>query len=209
MSIETQRDAERAKRRSRPTVDQRLLMAMNALMEEGEDFANTSIEQLSKKAGISRATFYLHFKDKAELISYLFEEVEQEIIRSAGQWFIDSSQATQLSFRDNLFNILTVYRANYAVIAAMHQTAMGNERVRERNRKMVDGFCEATYQAIGQLRDVGRAHPDVSDLVGGLITKAVFYVSVANPETISEDNIGATCDAWAHIVWTSFVIPDA
>lgn len=205
MKRQTKRDVERAKRRNKQSVDQRLLEAMNALMAEGEDFANTSIEKLTKKAGISRATFYLHFKDKAELIAYLFEEVEQEIISAAGQWFIDAAPATQQSFRENLFSILTVYRANYAVIAAMTHTAMGNERVRELNRQMVDGFCEATYQAISQLREVGRAHDQVTDLVGELITKGVFYVTASNPEMISEEQIGATCDAWAHIVWTSFI----
>ena len=67
-SIEKARD----RRRKKISTDQKLLMAMEALLKNGEEFSTTTIERLSEAAGISRATFYLNYKDKGDLVTHLF-----------------------------------------------------------------------------------------------------------------------------------------
>ncbi len=48
-----------------------VLDATRELLATGEAFATLSIQRIVEKAGVSRATFYLHFRSKRELIAAL------------------------------------------------------------------------------------------------------------------------------------------
>src|SRR5215212_7852545 len=59
--------------------------AAKDLVCDGETFADLSVERLSRQAGISRASFYLYFEDKGELVRGwhdLFDEGAQEILEN-------------------------------------------------------------------------------------------------------------------------------
>jgi AcrR family transcriptional regulator len=42
-------------------------------------YANTTVGDITDRAGASRATFYLHFKDKDELVEALIADVDQDV----------------------------------------------------------------------------------------------------------------------------------
>ena len=65
------------------TIEDRLLGATERLIEQGFSFATLTVEQLATEAGIARATFYLHFSDKSELVAKLMVRVTQEVVGSA------------------------------------------------------------------------------------------------------------------------------
>lgn len=50
-------------------------LLMNAFIEllKEKDFENLSVSDICEKAGVHRATFYKHFNDKLEFISYCFD----------------------------------------------------------------------------------------------------------------------------------------
>lgn len=52
-----------------------ILAATRRLLEAGEPVSSLSVERIAAEAGVSRATFYLHFSDKLELISRLADEL--------------------------------------------------------------------------------------------------------------------------------------
>ena len=59
--------------------------AAKELVCDGETFADLSVERLSRQAGISRASFYLYFEDKGELVRGwhdLVDESAQEILKN-------------------------------------------------------------------------------------------------------------------------------
>lgn len=69
---------------------------MDLIMEEGYDAI--SIQDITDKANLGRATFYLHFKDKDELLLEVMQEfltdfLEQVPQLTEAQWRLDDSKA--------------------------------------------------------------------------------------------------------------------
>ena len=77
----------RADRRARMEHD--LLEATERLMDDGTTFTELSVDRLASEAGISRATFYVYFEDKADLLRLLAARVLAELSRphsAGGRW---------------------------------------------------------------------------------------------------------------------------
>ena len=89
---------------------------MSLIMEEGYD--EISIQDITDKANLGRATFYLHFKDKDELLLELMEQLMEEILAqvpqlSESQWRLEDTKAIIKLFdfameHYDLYRILTI-----------------------------------------------------------------------------------------------------
>ena len=62
-----------AKRRE--ATQARVVEATRRLLLEGESYADLSMERIAKEAGVSRATLYLHFGDKRDILARIAEEI--------------------------------------------------------------------------------------------------------------------------------------
>ncbi|GAB3379158.1 hypothetical protein GCM10027567_22490 [Spongiibacter taiwanensis] len=176
---------------------------MEELLENGEEFSTTTIDRLSETAGISRATFYLNYKDKADLVTHLFEQVRIEIIESAGDWFINAANTTYHDIRNTLKGILSTYRNHYVVLSALHQTAQTNSEVAKLSRDMRESLSHSSVKAAEQLKAAGRGNPLAGPMVASLLTLAIDSVSTLQPELLTDEKLDETCDAWAHITWSA------
>ena len=58
-----------------------LLKALAELMEE-RPFSELSVVDICSRAMVHRTTFYAHFNDKRELLSYLLSQLEQECVET-------------------------------------------------------------------------------------------------------------------------------
>lgn len=58
----------------RDATEQRILDATHELLQSGASLAGLSVSRIAESAGVSRATFYLHFPDKRALIARLAEQ---------------------------------------------------------------------------------------------------------------------------------------
>jgi AcrR family transcriptional regulator len=189
--------------RQRPTIDVRLLEGMEKLISEGETFSAVSVERLAMAAGIGRATFYKHFRDKGELISHLFEQVREEIVAAAGMWFEDASTTTRADLARTLRGILGVYRRHRVVFSAMAQTAATNEDVARLSFQMRHELCLQSRKALRQLRQAGRALPGADDLVADLLTFAIDHCSTLEPQLLEGRSFERLVEGWAHISWNA------
>src|SRR3982750_3524973 len=76
----------RGRRTSRPSGDERqlaILATAETLLAE-RDFADISIDDLARGAGISRPTFYFYFPSKGAVLLTLPDQVTAEAERAAG-----------------------------------------------------------------------------------------------------------------------------
>ena len=199
----------RLARRNRLSTDDKLLVAMERLLETGESFSTVSIERLAEVAGISRATFYLYFRDKAELVTHLVQRVRDEIVTSAGVWFQDASLVQRSDLRQTLKGIIGVYRKHHVILAAMAQTAPSNADVARLSEQMRSDLCLESRRALARLRGKARAHRDASDLVADLLTLAIDHCSTLHPEMLKGKAFDRVVDAWTHISWHALAAPEA
>lgn len=64
--------------RRREATQAAIIGGLRQLLSGGEPYSTVSIDQIAKAAGVSRATFYLHFADKKQVMFHLaYEIVEQ------------------------------------------------------------------------------------------------------------------------------------
>jgi AcrR family transcriptional regulator len=193
--------------KERVSIDIKLLRAMEQLLANGESFSTVSIDRLSELAGIARATFYLHFRDKAELVAHLVEQVQREIVSAAGRWFEDASTTTKDDMARTLRGIIGTYREHHVILSAMAQTAATNDEVAALSRKMREQLCAQSRKAVRELREAGLAHPDADDRVAEVLTLAIDHVATFNPELLGEKAFAATVNTWTHIAWTALARP--
>jgi AcrR family transcriptional regulator len=87
---------------------QQLQQAMNDLMQES-DFQKISINDITERAGVNRATFYAHFQDKHDLLNAnvkdYFKALLQEKLEQAPAFTLDNLRVLTLITSEFVVNL--------------------------------------------------------------------------------------------------------
>lgn len=164
--------ATRAKRGDQPklSIEDRLLAAMERLLEKGLRFATLSVEQLTDEAGISRGTFYLHFRDKGELVARLMSQVTEEIIQSTGIWMSNAEDAQRKELQQALVGMVRTFKKHQAILAAVNDTAPYDENVAALYRTLVERICEQSRRSLSTVKRKGLSRSGATDDVADIMT---------------------------------------
>src|ERR1700761_2003644 len=93
------RNTQSSRARRREEIRDRLGSAAEKLMAGGESYTELSVERIVREAGISRATFYVYFEDKGDLLRALAEDFIERMIGAAAAWWSLRSDATRMDLR--------------------------------------------------------------------------------------------------------------
>lgn len=104
---------------TRKATETELLEATVSLLEEGTAYADISIEQIVRRAGFSRPTFYTYFDDKRALILKLGEALEDDLAAAAEPWL----SFADVPLRDTLAGVLAVFTRHRASVGAITEAA--------------------------------------------------------------------------------------
>jgi TetR/AcrR family transcriptional regulator, ethionamide resistance regulator len=125
--------APRARRSTRPSGDEReqaLLATAEHLLQE-RAFADISVDDLAKGAGLSRPTFYFYFPSKDAVLLTLFERVIVEADSTMQGRADHVPDDVAQSWRDGIHAFLASFRAHSTVTLAGHAARATNPEVRE------------------------------------------------------------------------------
>src|SRR5437899_3222114 len=92
----------------REAVEQSVLDAVEALLDDGSSFSELSVERIAKRAGISRTAFYFYFRDKRELLMRLTEDVAETLYEQADRWWSGSGDG-RTELRAALRDVVDLY----------------------------------------------------------------------------------------------------
>jgi len=109
--------------------------ALKALiLDEGYDSA--SIQDITEKANLGRATFYLHYKDKDELLADLMDQQISEFTSqvpkiSGNEWWMDDAKALTKLFdfaaeRYDLYRILLIGKGGIPASRQLQRSIAGH-----------------------------------------------------------------------------------
>lgn len=84
-SVTRKPQANRQERREQ--IERLLLDATERLMADGASFTELSVDRLATEAGISRASFYVYFEDKGDLLRRLTGQVFDDLAAAAERWW--------------------------------------------------------------------------------------------------------------------------
>jgi AcrR family transcriptional regulator len=115
-------DAQIDRRRTSPATRADLLAAAKRLLAGGASVSSLSADRIVAEAGMSRATFYLHFRDKSELVTALAED--QVAWRDTiGAEVLADPNLTRDDVHAMLSEIVARWVENRAVLAAIIEVA--------------------------------------------------------------------------------------
>lgn len=180
-------DSTRPTRRTRkkhggkkPTIEERLLAAMERMLEQGKHFISLSIEELTAEAGMSRGTFYSHFRDKNELVARLMGQVTEEIVESAGTWLATRENGDRPKRRDmeaTMIGVSKTFKKHHAILSAFNDTARDDTTLAALYQKMMDTICERCRQNIAAVSRSGASRSETNnDVADALSWFVVMYL---------------------------------
>lgn len=145
-------DAPRDQRR--PRVEAGLFAALGRLIEQGAVPSDVPIGRLSREAGISRATFYLYFADKRAFNLRLVVH-GWELLAPPLQHLWEAVTSGERTVETALYELMRVYRDNWAVMTAVMDAGTTDPEVAESIRTQMDALIDATTTALEQGQQAG------------------------------------------------------
>lgn len=152
-----------------PAAPARLIEATERLLASGTPYIGLSVEQLCSEAGLARSTFYVHFRDKGELVTRVAERMLVQLTAAAEAWWTPGASRPELLAATR--RLVSVYARHRAVFQALTETAAYDGELRAVQEAMVDRHAEPLMRLIeegkrdGTVRDV-HARETVIALVG-------------------------------------------
>jgi AcrR family transcriptional regulator len=196
-------------RRTRPNreerrddVRDRLLGAIEQLTAEGESFTTVSVERMTAAAGLSRATFYIYFSDKGDLLDAWFQQTIDDLREAAAPWWHFTSRSSYEDLEAVVGRVVRTYRPRAGLMAAVYGEATFDASVRSRLNGMMDDAVTALRVHIerGQREgwiDAELRSAETAGWVGWMLERGLNEVVPAAPAE-ELDALIATC---ADMLW--------
>jgi TetR/AcrR family transcriptional regulator, ethionamide resistance regulator len=112
----------RTRAEQRAELRKRLLVAVETLLAT-QPFPDITIDQILAQAGVSRATFYTNFSDKASLLLALADDFITDSLQVASPWWDIGPGATREQLESVLGSIFDMYLEHRVVQGAISDAA--------------------------------------------------------------------------------------
>jgi AcrR family transcriptional regulator len=142
----------------RAAVEAKILEATERLLRDGESFTELGVQRIAAEAGIARSTFYLHFRDKSQLLMRLIEPLADPAFDMISE--ADPSYGLEGMVKAMVLNV-RYYRERRHLLAAVVEVAAYDPMIREFWDAQLQRFID---QAEGWLRseqEAGNTAPDL------------------------------------------------
>lgn len=145
-SVTRKPQAKRQERRQQ--IERRLLDATERLMRAGASFTELSVDRLSGEAGISRASFYIYFEDKGDLVRRLAGQVFGDLADAAERWWSVAWRHDPDDVRAAMTAIIASYRRHQPLLVALNEMAAYDPLVNAAYRDQLTGISGRVTRVI-------------------------------------------------------------
>jgi AcrR family transcriptional regulator len=197
-----------ARRRTREEVQAEVRVALVELLAE-RPFKDVTIDELARRAGLSRTAFYFYYPDKNEVLKEAAESAATEIYAEADRWWHGSGPPEQL-VREALEGIANVYCDHGDMLRAALEVTTYDPEFRAFYWALIRRFVDATAEHLGRELDAGRARPmEVEAVAESLVWMAercayAFFLTEGRPQS---EVIGPLTAIWVHAVYPDAQLP--
>jgi TetR/AcrR family transcriptional regulator, ethionamide resistance regulator len=159
-SVTRKPQASRQERRER--IEGQLLEATDRLMAEGASFTELSVDRLATEAGISRASFYIYFEDKGDLLRRLATRVFADLADAAERWWGVSERRDPADVLAAMTGIVASYRRHQPLLIALNEMAAYDPLVGATYTEILTGIAARMTVVIEQGQRDGAIRPTLS-----------------------------------------------
>jgi AcrR family transcriptional regulator len=206
---QTNRNPRSSRAQRRGEIRDRLRAASEQLMGEGESYTALSVERIVREAGISRATFYVYFEDKSDLLRALAEDFIERILVAAAAWWTLPADAEKAQLREAMRAVFDAYLPHKVVMAAVVEVASYDARLQE----VFGSLLERTIADVARHIEIGQTEGYVTAGIDPHRTAAWLtwmaerglYQLVANASPAATERL---LDAITDITWNTLYAAD-
>ncbi|WP_127502292.1 TetR/AcrR family transcriptional regulator [Actinoplanes solisilvae] len=144
-----------------PTIVTRVLAATERLIERGERYTDISVQQILAEAGVSRATFYAHFRDKTDLIVRLTADLRQRLLEMAQGWDPTAGEDGADRYTRFFADVIALHRRKGLMLAALREVASYEQTVRDFYTADLEGFDQAVLSTLVEQQHSGKTPADL------------------------------------------------
>jgi AcrR family transcriptional regulator len=145
----------------RNDIRRRLLKAIEELAAGGESYSNVTIERLATAAGLSRATFYIYFEGKGDLLRAWFSETLEDLREACSGWREIDASPSPAELGEALRQIIVTYRKHATLMAAINDEATQDRSLRDRLSDAIERSINAVRSHIERGQEQGWIDPEL------------------------------------------------
>jgi AcrR family transcriptional regulator len=120
----------------------RLLAAVERLLDSGEPFTAISVQRIIDEAGVSRATFYAHFRGKSDILARLSAHLRESLLELARKWDPGAGEDGADRYARFFDEVIAIQRAHRGMITAVREVAAYDPEVGDFYSADLEGFDE-------------------------------------------------------------------
>ena len=145
----------RRKPRAPEDSEREILAAAESLLLQ-RPFRELSVNAIMANTGLARPSFYVHFRDRHDIVLRIVARIGAELFEMSEQWF-DDEDAPIESMDRALQGVAEVYLRHGPVLKAVADAATDDEEVERAYQGLVERFIEAATEHIRKEQRAGRA----------------------------------------------------
>ena len=158
---------------------------MQLVLEKG--FGSVSIQDITDRADLGRGTFYIHFKDKDEVVWTAFQELFQGLEQQAHAQLDRRMPQVEYYGLANIFQHADRNRDLYKVMFGGQGSAMLTGRAQD---FLANAFLDDIRQAPAPEVDFNVPHEIEAQLLAGVISRLLYWW-LATPNKYSPEQMAA------------------
>lgn len=182
----------------------RLVEAFERLLSRGENFTTISVEQLAREAGVARATFYLHFRNKGQLVSHAMQAVQLELKAAARARLKKSGSYGRAEFQAFMREVVEILFQHRHAVWAMNEVSAYDPEVQAVFTEFMARRTAEIQRTLDQLARQGTAHPAAP---AGLALMLAWTIERSFGKMLGEnsplDERSALADMLTHVIWNA------
>jgi len=194
----------RRRRRSPAEAETEIIEAAEAFLRE-RPFRDLTVDEVMRRTGLSRPSFYVHFRDRHELVLRLVRHIEAELFTMSDRWYKGTGDGPTL-VREALEGVVAVYERHGPVLRALADAAADDPAVEQAYGALVQSFVDATAEHVTEQTARGAVEPvdDPRAVATALIALNEGYLRMSlgkEPATPSCEVIETLTTIWTRTLY--------
>jgi AcrR family transcriptional regulator len=147
----------RRRRRTPEAAEREIVVAAEALLRE-KPFRELTVDDLMRRTGLSRPSFYVYFRDRHDLVLKVVEHIGNELFVMSERWYAGTGDGPAL-IREAIEGVVGVFAAHGPVLRALADAATEDMRVEAAYMALIQRFVDATARHIEHEIEIERILP--------------------------------------------------
>ncbi|MEU3183733.1 TetR/AcrR family transcriptional regulator [Streptomyces sp. NPDC006923] len=153
----------------RSVVEAQVIAAVERLLAQGMSFTEISVQRIITEADIARSTFYVHFRDKSDLLSRLADTLRESHFTMGVVWEPTGPSGGVDRLAQVFEEVIASHRKHFTVLSAISEIAAYDPAVRDFYTSDLDDFENRVIEVLRAQQSAGRTPADLDPVAASRV----------------------------------------